>query len=103
MARYQIKHGRRTLGSPATRIALLVLLLLLVIGARSLASYAIEIRWWKEVGQFNTWLSMLTYSLAPVGAATLLAFARKDSSKNGPPDRTVKSFSTQTPPTFPPT
>ena len=75
MARYQIEHRRRTLGSPATRIGLLVLLVLLLIGARSLASYAIEIRWWKEVGQFNTWLSMLTYSLAPVGAATLLAFA----------------------------
>ena len=75
MARYQIEHGRRTRGSPATRIGLLVLLVLLLIGARSLASYAIEIRWWKEVGQFNTWLSMLTYSLAPVGAATLLAFA----------------------------
>ena len=72
MARYQIEHGRRTRGSPATRIGLLVLLVLLLIGARSLASYAIEIRWWKEVGQFNTWLSMLTYSLAPVGAATLL-------------------------------
>jgi hypothetical protein len=30
-----------------------------------LASYAIEIAWWKELGQFHTWLSMLYYSVAP--------------------------------------
>ncbi len=59
----------------AGRITLIVLLLVLLFGARSLASYAIEIQWWKELGQFNTWLSMLWYSVAPVVAATLLAFA----------------------------
>ena len=44
-------------------------------GARSFAGYAIEIEWWKELGQLNTWFSMLYYSIAPVAAATLLAFA----------------------------
>jgi uncharacterized membrane protein (UPF0182 family) len=73
---YRIEAGRRARGrSRAGRITLIVILLLLLIGARSLASYAIEIAWWKELGQFNTWLNLLTYSLAPVAAATLLAFA----------------------------
>src|SRR5947209_3875564 len=75
MARYQIERGgRRTRGSRTARITLMVILLLLLAGARSLASYAIEFQWWKEVVQLNTLLSMLTYSLAPLVAATLLAF-----------------------------
>ena len=74
MARYRIEAGRRGRGSAAGRITLVVILLVVLIGARSLASYAIEIAWWKELGQFNTWLSLLTYSLAPVAAATVLAF-----------------------------
>jgi uncharacterized protein len=75
MARYEIEQGRRGRGPRAGRITLIVLLLVLLFGTRSLASYAIEIEWWKELGQFNTWLSMLWYSVAPVVAATLLAFA----------------------------
>jgi hypothetical protein len=72
MPRYEISSGRR---SPATRVTLLILLVLLLFGVRSFSGYAIEIEWWKELGQFNTWLSMLYYSIAPVAAATLLAFA----------------------------
>jgi uncharacterized membrane protein (UPF0182 family) len=74
MARYQIEPGKRRSTSSATRIALVVVLLLLLFGARSMASYAIDIEWWKELGQFRTWLSMLYYGAAPVAAATLLAF-----------------------------
>ncbi len=74
MARYRIENGRRAPGSRATRIALLIVLVLLVFGARSFASYAIEVAWWKELGQFRTWLSMLWYSVAPVAAATIVAF-----------------------------
>jgi len=40
-----------------------------------MASYAIEVAWWKELGQFRTWLSMLYYAVAPVSAATAVAFA----------------------------
>ena len=72
MPRLELPPGRR---SPATRITLLAILLFLLFGIRSLASYAIEIEWWKELGQLNTWFSMLYYSIAPVAAATLLAFA----------------------------
>ncbi len=72
MPRYEISSGRR---SPATRVTLLILLLVLLFGIRSFSGYAIEIEWWKELGQLNTWFSMLYYSIAPVAAATLLAFA----------------------------
>jgi len=76
MARYEIEQGGRRLpGSRASRITLIVILLALLFGTRTVASYVIEIEWWKELGQFNTWLSMLWYSVAPVVAATLLAFA----------------------------
>ena len=75
MPPYQIGRGRRGPGSRATRIAFFIVLGLLLLSARVLASYTIEIEWWKELGQFHTWLSMLYYSLAPVTAATLLAFA----------------------------
>src|SRR5579872_719653 len=75
MPRYRLEAGRRAPGSTAGRVTLIVILLVLLIGARSLASYAIEIAWWKELGQFNTWLNLLTYSLAPLAGATLLAFA----------------------------
>jgi len=74
MARYEIEQGRRGRGTRAGRITLIVLLLVLLFGTRSLASYAIEFQWWKELGQFNTYLSMMWYSVAPVVAATLLAF-----------------------------
>src|SRR5215470_12424319 len=65
---------RRSPRSPATRVTIVILALLLLFGARSLASYAIEVEWWKELGQFRTWLSMLYYGVLPVAAATILAF-----------------------------
>ncbi len=74
MPRYQIDYGRPKSGWTATRISLLAVLLLLLLGARSMASYAIDIAWWRELGQFHTWLSMLYYNVAPLAAATLIAF-----------------------------
>ena len=50
--------------------ALLILLWL----ARSLSSYVIDYQWWREMGQVPTWLSLLFYQLAPLSAATLVAF-----------------------------
>ena len=66
---------RHRLSSPAVLIAAGVVLVVLLLGARTIASYSLEIAWWKELGQFRTWLSMLTYSVAPVAAATVVAFA----------------------------
>src|ERR1043165_9026418 len=76
MAQYRIEYGRRrSFGSASTRITLVIAVIVLLIGARSMASYAIEVEWWKELGQFRTWLSMLYYGLAPVVVATILGFA----------------------------
>jgi uncharacterized membrane protein (UPF0182 family) len=74
MGYYRIERPR-TSRSRAGRITLLIIVLALLLGARSIASYVIEYQWWKELGQTATWFSMLSYSLAPVAAATLLAFA----------------------------
>ncbi len=41
----------------------------------SAADYAIEYNWWKEVGQVDTWLGMLWYSVAPAAAGAVIAFA----------------------------
>jgi uncharacterized membrane protein (UPF0182 family) len=74
---YQIERGRYESrpGSPRPVITLVVILILLLFAARSVASYAVEVQWWSELGQFQTWLSMLYYSLAPLAVATLFAFA----------------------------
>ena len=56
-------------------ILLVVLLLALLAGARSIASFIIEYQWWKELDQVPTWVEMLTYSIAPLTAATLICFA----------------------------
>ena len=74
MAQYQIEYGRRSSGPPRIGIWLIAALIVLLILARQFASYAIEFEWWKELRQVDTWLSVLTYSIAPLAAATLLAF-----------------------------
>jgi uncharacterized membrane protein (UPF0182 family) len=73
MPRY-IEHKRQSTGR-SLLITAGVIVLLVLFGGRSLASYTIEAEWWKEIGQFRTWIGMLTYSVAPVVAATLIAFA----------------------------
>ena len=60
---------------PSTRITLLIILVVLLFGAGTIAGYVIEYQWWQEMGQVDTWFDMLGYGLAPVVAATLLAFA----------------------------
>jgi uncharacterized membrane protein (UPF0182 family) len=56
------------------RLTLVAAIILLLLATRWVASYSIEIEWWKELGQFRTWLSMLYYGIAPVAAATFAAF-----------------------------
>jgi uncharacterized membrane protein (UPF0182 family) len=59
---------------PVGKITLLIVVLALLFGASTIAGYVIEYQWWKEMDQVETWFAMLWYSLAPVVAATLLAF-----------------------------
>ncbi|MDQ6704481.1 MAG: UPF0182 family protein, partial [Acidobacteriota bacterium] len=61
--------------SRAGCVSLAITALLALLGARWIASLVIEYQWWKELGQVQTWLNLYTYSVAPVAAATLLAFA----------------------------
>src|SRR5580698_11038124 len=75
MPQYQIDRGRKASGPPRLRIMLAIVVVALLFAARTIASYVIDVEWWKELGQLDTWLSMLTYSFAPLAAATVLAFA----------------------------
>ena len=51
-----------------------ITVIVLFVAARWLCSLAIDYQWWKEMGQVATWLSMLTYTIIPVGAATVIGF-----------------------------
>ena len=56
---------------------LLMLAVLLALSLRAItiaANFIVDYNWWKEVGQVSTWISMLWYSIAPVGAGTVVAF-----------------------------
>ncbi len=53
----------------------LVVLLLLLVSARSISSFLIEYQWWNELGQVETWLQLLSYGFLPVVLAAILAFA----------------------------
>jgi uncharacterized protein len=56
-------------------ILLALLLALILLGLTStVANFIIEYNWWKEVGQVETWISMLWYSIAPSVAGALVAF-----------------------------
>jgi len=75
MAQYRsIDRGAPKHGGRGARITIIVLVIVILLGARSLASFSIEYQWWKELGQIDTWLAMLAYGFAPMLAATLIAF-----------------------------
>lgn len=75
MVQYRIERGKPRRGGRGARVALIVLGLILLLGARSVASFSIEVQWWKELGQLDTWFNMLAYGFAPLLGATLIAFA----------------------------
>lgn len=57
------------------RFLLIILVLLaLLLGARSIASLIVEYAWWNELGQLATWQSILLYSFAPVVLAAVITF-----------------------------
>jgi uncharacterized protein len=72
MPQYQLPRARSR--RTALRITIVVAVVLLLIGARTIASVLIDYQWWKELGQVETWLAMYLYSVGPIAAATLVAF-----------------------------
>ncbi len=52
---------------------IVLLLIALIAGARTIAETIIEYAWWKEIGQVPVWLSQMLYGAGPGAAATVLA------------------------------
>ncbi|HBY64365.1 MAG TPA: UPF0182 family protein, partial [Solibacterales bacterium] len=67
------ERPKRTSGGG--RLWIVGALLALLIFARSIASYVVEVEWWREVGQLQTWFSLILYGVAPVAIAALFSFA----------------------------
>src|SRR5713101_1288109 len=72
MAQYQLP--RRGSRPRRLRITLFVIAVLVLAGARTIASTIVDYQWWKELGQVDTWLNMYLYGVSPLAAATALAF-----------------------------
>ena len=60
---------------PSRGIFIVLILVAIILGARSIAQLVIEFEWWKELGQIATWQNIIIYSFAPLALATVLAFA----------------------------
>src|SRR5579884_1188053 len=60
--------------SQIRNLVLLVILLLLIGASGKIADFIVEYGWWKEVGQLNTWFSMLLYQIAPAAAGIGVAY-----------------------------
>ncbi|MCW5980804.1 MAG: UPF0182 family protein [Bryobacteraceae bacterium] len=56
------------------RLAVIVIaLFVLLISARTIATFIIDYNWWREMDQLSTWFSMLSYRLIPTIVAALIA------------------------------
>jgi len=53
---------------------LLIVIVLLLLGAKTVARFVIDYEWWKEMGQLSTWFAQLTYGVLPTILAALAAF-----------------------------
>ncbi|MDX2154627.1 MAG: UPF0182 family protein [Bryobacteraceae bacterium] len=57
------------------RLWIVGVVIALFVFARSIAGYVVEVEWWREVEQLETWFNLLLYGVAPVAVAALAAFA----------------------------
>ncbi|MGA3027737.1 MAG: UPF0182 family protein [Bryobacteraceae bacterium] len=55
-------------------ISLIAAIIVLLILVRVASSWVIDYQWWREMGQIQTWLTMLLYGLTPSVLATIIAF-----------------------------
>jgi hypothetical protein len=60
--------------SQIRNVILLALAFLLLAGSRTIANFVIDYQWWQELGQTETWFSMLIYQILPAVAASLIAW-----------------------------
>ncbi len=56
------------------RVVILFVLLALLVGARTIASWVIDYQWWNEMDQVGTWIAMILYGTVPAVVVALLAF-----------------------------
>jgi uncharacterized membrane protein (UPF0182 family) len=64
--------GRRR--GPSGLVFALVLLFLLLVGSRYIASTLIDYAWWNEMHQVDTWVSLLLYGTGPLVVASVVFF-----------------------------
>ena len=71
---YDVKSlpGRRR-GRPWIAFAIGAVIVAFIV-AKIACSYVIEYAWWREMGQVDTWLSMIAYGTVPTLAAMIIAF-----------------------------
>lgn len=70
---YEEIEGRRRRFGGLVFLGLIILVIL--IGGRTIASYILDYQWWQELGQLSTWFNLILYAVAPAVGATLVAFA----------------------------
>lgn len=66
--------GARMDRTPGCAVLLVVFVLLVNFGRR-IASWVLDFAWWEEIGQKDTFLSLISYSVTPAVIATVIAFA----------------------------
>lgn len=60
--------------SQVRTLIFVVIVLALLLGSRTGAEFAIEYQWWNELGQVQTWITMVLYRLLPTILASLLCW-----------------------------
>ena len=53
---------------------LIALAVMLLAGSRTIANFVIDYQWWRELGQTETWISLLIYRILPAVSASLIAW-----------------------------
>ena len=55
-------------------IIFVAVVLALLLGSRTVAEFVIEYQWWQELGQVETWITILIYRVFPTAIASLLCW-----------------------------
>jgi uncharacterized membrane protein (UPF0182 family) len=74
MAQYRVERPPSSRAGRPGLVTVVIAALVLLMGTRWAAAYIIEFEWWKELGQTQTWLAMITYGFLPVAAGAVLAW-----------------------------